>query len=108
MSISILPNVWGRTNPSDIKILLQDTISHINKADVNVDRHEKYRPIYASIAYAFLPIFKEHPSGWNTIYRFPDSNAGIWEYLDEWKENSGNNDNRKFIACCIERLDMES
>ena len=72
--------------------------------NTNGDRHERYRPVYALIAYTLLPVFEDDPFGWNAIRKLPSSKVGIWEYLDEWKESIGNSDNKKFIERCIECL----
>jgi len=38
---------------------------------------QKERAMFAVVAYTLLPVFEEHPKGWNTIRNFPVSNVGI-------------------------------
>ena len=76
------------------------------KENTNGDPYERYRLIYALVAYALLPIFEQYPSGWNTIRTLPDSNSHIKQYLDDWLKLVGK-DNQPFIRLCQERMQSE-
>lgn len=48
-------------------------------------REDRYqRDKNSLIAYALLPIFESEPKGWNSIGRFPNSQARLAVYLSDW------------------------
>ena len=50
-----------------------------------------------SVALRLLPLFEQHPEGWNAIRSLPKSQERIGQYLTKWKERAHPCD-REFIA----------
>lgn len=61
------------------------------------------RRINNVVAAKLLPLFEEHPQGWNAITRFPTSESRIPEYLTEWHSSVDPAD-QPFVAGLIEEL----
>ena len=68
------------------------------------DPLEKYRAIYALVAYTLLPIFEKYPFGWNAVRALPNSDSYIESYLDEWLQSVDKDNEKFFISRCQERM----
>ena len=51
------------------------------------------------VALKLLPVFEEHPQGWNAVRQFPVSTARIGEYMEAWMASVPDVDRR-----CVESV----
>ena len=55
-----------------------------HEAEGRVDRYSRKGNLI--LALLMLPVFEQHPEGWNAVRRLPRSDVSIGHYLVQWKE----------------------
>ena len=73
------------------------------EATLRQDRYQRDKN--AVVAYQFLPLFRNEPTGWNAVGYLPDSSAKFNDYLGEWYTRVDDED-KPFVQRIIQAFEF--